>query len=222
MGNLPKILADRLQISAHLRWIEDWWFDITRSVQTSGNAPPRFDMSKIVGEIRDSLTCIPIRPVNARVALRDLPIKDHSQYTFIDMGSGKGRMLFLAAEHSFRKVQGLEFVIDLHERACDNIKRYRHRKQKCAHLESIHGNAADFEFPSGNLVVCIFNPFGPEVLDRVLTNLSRSIDSHPRHVVILLIWPIQSQLVARMRGIRVYKQTRRHHIYQTAEPEIGL
>jgi SAM-dependent methyltransferase len=181
-----KSLLERLRIISIIRWIEDWWFDTTRSVQTRGNVKA-FGESKIVGEIRDSLTYIPVRPANARAAMRELPIKNHSQYTFIDMGSGKGRMLFLAAEHSFRKVEGVEFVVGLHEQALDNIRRNNHRKQKCVDIESINANAAEFEFPNEKLVICVFNPFGPEVLSRMLTNLERSLERHPRHVILLVI-----------------------------------
>jgi SAM-dependent methyltransferase len=157
---------------------------------------------------------------NARAALRELPIENQSEYTFIDMGSGKGRMLFVAAEHPFRKVRGVEFVIDLHEQARDNIRRNNRRKQKCADIESIHADAAEFEFPNENLVLYLFNPFGPEVLSRIVANLEQSIERQPRHVIILLLYPKFSDMVARMGSMRVYKQARRHHIYQTVEPHL--
>jgi SAM-dependent methyltransferase len=171
-----------------VRLIEDWWFDTTRSVQTSGNVR-EFDPRNIVGQIKDSLTYIPVRPANARAALRDLPIDNHSDYTFIDVGSGKGRMLFLASEFSFRKIEGIEFSTDLHEEARANIRRCNFGRRKCVDIESINTNAMDFEFPDENLVICLFNPFGPEVLGRMLANLIRSIERHPRHIVVLLIWP---------------------------------
>lgn len=194
--------------------LEGWWFDLTRSVQTSG-VVKAFGRSKVIGEMRDSLTYIPVRISNARCALRELPISDHSRYTFIDMGSGKGRMLFLAAELPFRRVQGVEFVTDLHERACDNIRRYNRRRSKCVEIESVNANAADFEFPNENLVINIFNPFGPEVLGRMLTNLNRSLQRYPRHVIILLVYPKLSSMIAQMQPLHLYRQTRRHHIYQT-------
>ncbi len=200
-----------------MRSIEDWWFDKTRSVKTVGNALT-FDGSKIVGEIRDSLTYIPVRVLSAKIALRGLPIDAHSGYTFIDMGSGKGRMLFLAAELPFRKIQGVEFDIDLHREACANIRRYRSRKRKCFDIESTYANAADFKFPNHNLVVGMFNPFGPQVLTRMLANLVQSLEEHPRHVVVLMLWPAGAELVAQTRGMRAYRQTRRHHIYQTTTP----
>jgi hypothetical protein len=212
-----KSIANRLGIDSYVRLIEDWWFDTTRSVKTSGNVR-EFDPRNIVGQIRDSLTYIPVRPANARAALRDLPIGNHSNYTFIDMGSGKGRMLFLASELSFRKIEGVEFATDLHEQARANIRRCNSRRRKCVDIESINTNATEFEFPDENLVICLFNPFGPEVLGRMLTNLIRSIERHPRHIVVLLIWPKFSYLVAQTPGMQVYKQTRRHHIYQTITP----
>jgi hypothetical protein len=63
----------------------------------------------------DSHIYAPVRAANAHAALRDLPIGDYAQYTFVDVGSGKGRMLFVAAEYRFRKVIGVEFATDLHE-----------------------------------------------------------------------------------------------------------
>ena len=39
---------------------------------------------------------------------------DPSEYTFVDFGSGKGRMLFLASELDFKEIVGVEFARDLH------------------------------------------------------------------------------------------------------------
>jgi tRNA G46 methylase TrmB len=65
----------------------------------------------------------PVRVANAHAALRDLPLVHtqnggagggaYSQYTFIDVGSGKGRVLFVAAEYPFRKVIGVEFQMPI-------------------------------------------------------------------------------------------------------------
>ena len=66
-------------------------------------------------------------------------------------------------------------------------------------------------------MVYIFNPFGPEVMKLVLENLGLSIASHPRHVVMLLLWPEQSQMVDEMPGMNLYRKTRRYDIYQTRE-----
>jgi len=79
----------------------------------------------VAGEIRDSHVYAPVRVANARAALRALPVGDFSQYSFIDMGSGKARMLFVAAELPFRRVIGVEFDRKLHAAAKENIARWR-------------------------------------------------------------------------------------------------
>ncbi len=200
--------------------MEEWWFDTTRSIHTSGNLnSPR--ESRVVGQVKDSYMYVPVRVTNARAAFRDLPIEDHSKYTFIDLGSGKGRSLFVASELPFGKVLGVEFVADLHQQAVDNIARYRPRRQGCRTIESVHGNAAEFEFPNQNLVVYLFNPFGPEIMRPMLRNLMRSLEQNPRHAILLLLWPEHSDIVAQTPGLQLYKQTRRHHIYQNAVQPIA-
>lgn len=202
-------------VKSSVRAVEDWWFETTRSVRTSGNEhTPK--SSKIKGELRDGHIYGPVRVANARKALHDLPIDDYSEYTFIDIGSGKGRALFVAAELPFRKILGVEYSVDLHEMALENIRRWSHMRQKCSDIESVHANAADFEFPNQKLVLYLFNPFGQDVMNRMLANLERSLERNPRHVVIVMLWPEQSQIVARMPWMHLYKQTRQYHIYQTS------
>ena len=166
LDSLTKVV-DRLHLKTRVRACEEWWFDTTRGVRTAGDAkvPPA---SQVVGEIRDGHMYAPVRTANAHAALRDLPISDYSQYTFVDMGSGKGRMLFVAAEYPFRKVIGVEFANELHDEAVANIRRYKHAKRRCGDIESVHADAAEFEFPNENLVIYLFNPFGPEVMGRML------------------------------------------------------
>jgi SAM-dependent methyltransferase len=209
-----KRFANRLDVKGRVRACEEWWFDTTRRVKTAGDVGIP-EASGVVGEIRDSQIYVPVKVANAHAALRDLPIEDYSQYTFVDVGSGKGRMLFVAAEYPFRRLVGVEFATDLHELAVENIAQYRYAAQRCREIESVHADAAEFEFPDGNLVVYLFNPFGPEVMGRMLANLERSIERQPRHVVVVMLWPENAELVAGMRGMEMYRQARRHHIYQS-------
>ena len=200
-------------IRAFVRSLEERWFDTTRGVRTAGDvALP--DAAKRVGEIRDSEMYVPVRAANAHAALRDLPCKDLSEYTFIDMGSGKGRMLFVAAEYPFRRVMGVEFSYDLHEEALANIGTYRRGRLRCGAIESVHADAAAFEFPDEKLVIYMFNPFGPEVMRAMLANLERSLERSPRHVVLVMLWPERADVVAGMPWLREYRRTRRYHVYE--------
>ena len=202
-----------------VRGIEDRWFDSTRRVRTTGliRVPAA---SQVVGELRDSNMYGPVRAANVYAALRDLPsgdpIGDYSEYTFIDIGSGLGRVLFVAAEYPFRKVVGVEFSTALHHQALDNIARYRHGKRRCGPIEAVLANAAEYEFPDDKLVIYMFNPFGPEILGRMLANLERSLQRCPRHVVVLMLWPEHGEVVAREKWLTEYRRTRRYQMYQTA------
>jgi len=210
----PKNRSNPLHLRTTIRAIEDWWFDTTRSVETVTHLPQP-DPAQVVGDIADSLTYSPVRANNVRTSLRDLPIRNYSGYTFIDIGSGKGRVLFVAAEFPFRRVLGIEFAKHIHQYAVENIQRFSHWRQRCSTIKSINANAMEYEFPNENLVLYLCNPFGPEVFTRMLANLERSIDTHPRHIIIVMLWPERAQHVAQMRHMHPYHQNRRYHIYQT-------
>ena len=103
----------------------------------------------------------PVRPSVGRQALAWLPIQDFEGYTFVDVGSGKGRILLVAAEFPFQKIRGIEFAIELHRQAERNIARYRHSGQRCTDLESIDIDASHYVFPESKLILYLFNPSSP-------------------------------------------------------------
>jgi hypothetical protein len=205
------------------RWVvqaEGRWFDVTRNVRTAGIAT--LGELTLAGLPQDGFPYIPSRAGSARRALRDLPIRDYADFTFIDFGSGKGRVLFIAAEYPFRRIQGVEFAKELHFEATQNLLRYRHRKQRCRKIESLHMRAEDFSFPNENLVLYFFNPFPAPVLERVLGRLSASLEQHPRDVFLLLLFPEMAHIVDAMPRLRIYEKNRRYHIYRTIPGRSGL
>lgn len=208
-------LGERFDPRTLIRTAEDWWFDFTRGVQTSGNTS-KPSATDIAGPFRDAYIYAPVRATNARRALGELPIRDFSRYTFVDIGSGKGRVLFLAAEHPFHRVLGVEYSAALHQLALQNIRRYRHRRLRAASIESIHANAAEFDFPTGPLVVYLFNPFGPDTLERMLDNLERSFRAAPRHILLLMLWPEHADVIARRSWLGNRTTTRRYLIFEAA------
>jgi len=54
-----------------------------------------------------------------REALRD--------FTFIDLGSGKGRVLLMASDYPFKRIIGVEFMPELHRAAQENVREYTER-----------------------------------------------------------------------------------------------
>ena len=86
-----------------------------------------------------------------------LPINP-AEFTFIDFGSGKGRVLLVASEFPFARIIGVEYAPELHQAACRNLQSYRSQTQKCGRIESICQDMTTFHFPQGPLVLFFYNP----------------------------------------------------------------
>jgi SAM-dependent methyltransferase len=209
----PKKLFNPQFIRSAATHLEGLWFDATRRVQTSDYVP--LDRLTLRGSRKSGFDYLPSRPSVARQIFAALPIQDYREYTFVDFGSGKGRMLFLAAEHPYRKVQGVEFAVELHEQAEKNISRYRHATKRCSNIESINVDACEYPLPAGNLVLYFFNPFGPEIFTKVLANLGDSLARHPRKIFAAVLNPEFAYVLDATPFLRLYLQTRRFRIYQS-------
>jgi hypothetical protein len=92
---------------------------------------------------------------------------DTSEFGFVDYGAGRGRSMLTAARFPFREVIGVEFSRTLHQEACENIRKYPREYLACTDIASFHTNALDFEFPEGDWIAFLFNPFTEDILQRV-------------------------------------------------------
>jgi hypothetical protein len=115
--------------------------------------------------------------------MQAIPV-DFSRFTFIDLGSGKGRVLLMASDYPFQRIVGLEFMPSLHRTAQTNVANYSSTKRQCQQIEAVCMDARDFQFPLEPIVVYLFNPFSEATFAQVLENLRRSIEQDPRPVYI--------------------------------------
>jgi SAM-dependent methyltransferase len=95
--------------------------------------------------------------------------EDLRSFVFIDLGCGKGRTLLVASSMGFERVIGVEFARELAEIAQRNLNRVQARNAMV-----LHADAADFEFPDGNVVLYLYNPFSEEIVQKVLGRLRAS------------------------------------------------
>jgi hypothetical protein len=105
-------------------------------------------------------------------------------FTFIDLGSGKGRVLLMASAYPFKRIVGVEFMPELHHAAQKNVASYSNDRQRCRQIETLYMDARDFQFPLEPLAVYLFNPFDEPAFARVLENLRQSITQAPRPVYV--------------------------------------
>lgn len=95
--------------------------------------------------------------------------EDLRDFTFVDLGCGKGRALLAAATCGFKQVVGVEFAHELVQIARNNLV-----KMGISNAVVLHSDVCDYRFPDGDMVVYLYNPFSDEILKRVIANLRKS------------------------------------------------
>jgi SAM-dependent methyltransferase len=140
---------------------------------------------------------------------------DFREFTFIDLGSGKGRTLLMASDYPFRRIVGVELLPALHRIARENIGLYKNAVQKCFALESICADANDFSFPDEPMVVYMFNPLPESGMRRVCANLEQSLRARPRAVFVLYHNPMLEHVLGEGGVFRKLAGTHQYSLFGT-------
>ena len=187
-------------------------FDLRHRVHTCGNV----HLSQLTIASQNVPYGVFYQPTHPKLVFEVLSALDitYERYAFIDLGSGKGRVLLVASEFPFREVRGVEFSRELHEAACDNIRRYRSGSQKTRNVVSIHGDAIEFEFPASPFVLFLSNPFGPRVLLPILRRLRQAIAAWPRDVIIVYVTPYHGHLIEEETALTCIERSAYHSLYR--------
>jgi hypothetical protein len=159
----------------------------------------------------------PSEPALFREMLDSLPAAVNG-FTFIDLGSGKGRTLLMASSCPFRRIIGVELLEELNTIALQNIARYRSDQQKCLAIESQAGDAQHFEFPAEPTVLYLFNPFPRHVWRQVLANLRSSLVADPRPMYVIYHNPVHEDIVAAQSWLRELARTYQFVLYEATLP----
>src|SRR5258708_39667077 len=97
---------------------------------------------------------------------------DWKEFTFVDVGCGKGRVLMLAASQGFDRIFGIEFAPLICQIAEQNLVRFSGRRP--ADWSVVNADATTVDLPSGApLLIYSFNPFKAEIWERFLPVLLR-------------------------------------------------
>lgn len=138
----------------------------------------------------------------------------YGEYTFIDLGSGKGRVLLLASELPFKEIIGVEVSPYLNECARKNILLYNSDTQRCRSIKSICQDAMEFTVPDGNVVFYLYNPFNKEVMHSVISKIEASAIKHPREMYIVYVNPAHSSIIENSRVFSAIKRTGYFAVYR--------
>ena len=170
-------------------------FDGARGLDTGGTVQ-MFDLTVASPNAAHAGPYIAAGPDHFRAAMA-LVDGDVAGSTFVDLGSGKGRALLLAAQYPFAAIVGVEFAAELHAICCANIARFGD-----ARISNRLGDAEQFAWPAGPLVVFLNNPFDAPLLARVVERLTATLRAHPRWARVVYLNPAAPELF-REAGWRV-------------------
>jgi predicted RNA methylase len=138
---------------------------------------------------------------------------DFREFTFIDIGSGKGRVLLMASDYPFRRILGIELLPELHRVAKENIAKYKSDSQQCFAIDCLLGDACEFAFPAEPTVLYLFNPLPESGLVTLIRNLEQSLREHPRPVFVLYHNPLLEQVLTRSAAFQKISGTNQYSLF---------
>jgi SAM-dependent methyltransferase len=141
---------------------------------------------------------------------------DFREFTFLDLGSGKGRTLLMASEYPFRRIVGVELLPSLHAIAQQNLAAYKSESQRCFAMESVCGDATNFPLPDGPLLVYLFNPFSGNILTRAVRNLEKSFQANSRPIHVLYHNPEHENVLLERPVFKKVAATHQYAIFVAA------
>ncbi|WP_334240650.1 class I SAM-dependent methyltransferase [Terriglobus sp. ADX1] len=130
---------------------------------------------------------------------------------FVDIGAGKGRAMFLAAEMPFRRIVGVELHPALATAARSNIEIWQ-----AAHttppMRLEEADAMRLRMPAGPCLLFLFNPFDMVLMDRLLDRLQNIFRDRPGDLDLLYVNDEQRELMSDYhKGFRELWRGRIHH-----------
>ena len=124
--------------------------------------------------------------LSVRGALQDLsptPVD-----VFVDLGSGKGKVLLIAGRLPFGRVVGVEINPELSCSATRNIQRSRNRL-RAKEVRSVTANVLEWVIPDDSSVIFMFNPFIGQTFRTLMRRIFDSYDRKPRILYIVYLYP---------------------------------
>jgi hypothetical protein len=164
----------------------DATFDRTHNVDTAGKISP-VAMHDIESE--NWMYSVSYQPTRVELFERMIDASDiePQRFSFIDYGSGKGRVLLLAA-----------------------------RLRRSGPVESICMDAVQFRIPEESVVLYFFNPFERTIMASVRDNVVRSYEGNPKSIVIIYFIPRHSDVWDEVGFLTRYAWSDEFIIYKTS------
>jgi SAM-dependent methyltransferase len=114
---------------------------------------------------------------------------------FVDFGCGKGRVLLIASNFGFKEVRGVEFAHELCEIAKNNCAVYKHQTAVSTEFKIIESDVVDYIINPDENVFFMFNPFDEIILNKIINNITTSLNIQPRRILIIYNHPKYNNVI---------------------------
>lgn len=113
--------------------------------------------------------------------------------TLVDFGSGKGRIMAVAAFYGFENIKGIEFAPALSAAAEKNIDSIK-SKYPDSNFSIITENAVNYKVEKDDSVFFFFNPFDEKIVLQVVKNILEPLKNYPRKIFVVYINPMHKEI----------------------------
>lgn len=113
--------------------------------------------------------------------------------SFVDYGSGQGRILAVSAHFGFTDITGIEFAPDLCETAGKNADKVL-KKIPDAQFSILCMDATKYAVKDSDTVFSFFNPFNGRIMLQVVKNILKSLKVAPRDIYIVYFNPTEKEI----------------------------
>ena len=206
----------RLKVSYY--WSKGKFFDWRHGTSTGTIVEPE-SLEALSPNVKHAIRYQPSRQgfIGQQIRLLDI---EYPRFSFIDIGSGRGRVLIEAAYYPFESIVGVEFSPILHAKADENVRIWKNKRSNTPKISLCCLDATKFNFPDQNLIVYFYNPFGVPVMRTVLENIRVSLFSNPRRIVIIYLNPVCEELLRKINWLDLVTQGTfggdRFQVYESA------
>ena len=143
----------------------------------------------------------PYQPISEpafNAIMQTLPINP-GELAFVDLGSGKGRALLLAAKAGFQNIVGVEFSDELHLAATRNMAAALGHWPNVERIDLILGDATAYEPPAMGVVLYLYNPFDASVMAPVIEKWCAALQKHSHPLWVVYVNPTELALFEKNR-----------------------
>jgi 16S rRNA G966 N2-methylase RsmD len=158
---------------------EDYYFDQRYYLNTMKITNVK-DLDISEDDKQNSFRYQPTRRRHFRNLMNELIFPDGS--VFVDLGSGKGRVLLMASEYNFSRIVGVEISRELCNIAKSNLKAFESKSKQCLPVEIVELDVSKYRVNEDENIFYLFKPFNDFIMKQILENITTSLKQKPRKV----------------------------------------